>query len=124
LGLAPAEQGKSYPEPYSLLGYGPETYQRHEDMSTWLVPTIGGNTEPLSPIVTWWAMLYVLSMLARYQPSAWTTMLDIDSSPDAPAVEYLLGEAHRACVNLIVAAFKTVEQEAYWQDMAEDQPDE
>ena len=51
-------------------------------------------------------------------------MLDIDSSPDAPAVEYLLDEAHRACINPIVAAFKTVEQEAYWQDMAEDPPDE
>jgi hypothetical protein len=47
-------------------------------------------------------------MLARYQPSGWTKMLNIDTSPDAPAVEYLLDEAHRACVNLIVDVFQLV----------------
>jgi hypothetical protein len=85
-----------------------------------MIPSIAGNDKPLAPIVTWWAVLYVLSMLSRYQPSAWTTMLDIDKSPDAPAVEYLMDEAHRACVNLVVDAFQLVEREAFWQDVPED----
>ena len=51
-------------------------------------------------------------MLARYQPSAWTKMLDIDSSPDAPAVEYLLDEAHRICINLVVDALETAAKAA------------
>jgi hypothetical protein len=35
-------------------------------------------------------------------------MLAIDSSPDAPAVEYLLDEAHQVCMNLIADIFQRV----------------
>lgn len=93
---------------YAAPGYGPKIYSSSKPVATWIIPTVAGNAEPLSPIVTWGAVLYTLSMLARYQPSSWTKMLDIDTSPDAPAVEYLLDESHRACVNLIVDVFQFV----------------
>ena len=62
--------------------------------------------------MTWWAVLYALSMLARYQPSGWTAILDIDKSPDAPAVEYLLDQAHRVCCNLIMQTMRDL-RDAY-----------
>ena len=91
---------------HQLLECGLPIFRDEDRGCTWLMPTLPPNTEPLSPITGWWAVLYVLSMLARYQPSSWTKMLDIDSSPDAPAVEYLLDEAHRVCVNLILHALE------------------
>jgi hypothetical protein len=33
-------------------------------------------------------------------------MLDVDSSPDATAIEYVLDEAHRVCVNLLARIFE------------------
>jgi hypothetical protein len=33
-------------------------------------------------------------------------MLDVDNSTDATAIEYVLDEAHRVCVNLLVTAFE------------------
>jgi hypothetical protein len=111
---------------YELYRCGSEIYSHDDEEgepSTWVIPTFPGNAKPLEPIVTWWAVLYVLSMLARYQPSAWTKMLDIDFSPDAPAVEYLLDEAHRVSINLIFDAFRTVEQQAAWANEQDDPPD-
>lgn len=66
--------------------------------------------EPVGPLINWWAILYVLSMLARYQPSGWTRMLDVDSSPDATAIEFVLDEAHRVCVNLLAREFEELVQ--------------
>jgi hypothetical protein len=89
-----------------ILRAGHLIYWNSRTVYTRIIPVLPGNTTPLSPLVTWWAILFTLSMLARYQPSSWTRMLDIDSSPDAPAVEYLLDEAHRACLNLIADVFE------------------
>jgi len=41
----------------------------------------------------WWAILYALSMLARYAPEAWAKVIDVDMSADAVAVEFMLEEA-------------------------------
>jgi hypothetical protein len=40
--------------------------------------------------MTWWSLLYGLSMLARYEPDTWTQALDIDQSPLAMPLEALL----------------------------------
>jgi hypothetical protein len=103
-----------------LLACGEEIYANSQKLTTWLIPTIASNSRALTPIVTWWALLYTLSMLARYQPSGWTKFLDIDSSPDAPAVEYVLDEAHRACVNLIAHELGRAKVAAFFNDSGED----
>ena len=45
------------------------------------------------PFTVWWAVTYALSMLARYQPREWAALVQVDRSPDAVALEHLLGEA-------------------------------
>jgi hypothetical protein len=59
----------------------------------WARPAIGENQDVLSPLMAWWALLYGLSMVARYEPAAWTEALDIDASPIAASLESLLENA-------------------------------
>lgn len=56
----------------------------------YLLPALGDNSKPLHPLLTWWAILYALSMLARYEPYAWGKMTAIDTSVEASAIEHLL----------------------------------
>lgn len=91
-----------------FLRLGEKEYTDLRTDSIWMLPTLGTNTRPLRAMTTWWAVLYALSMLARYQPSGWTVMLDIDQSSDAPAVEYMLDQAHRVCANLLVRTLRDV----------------
>ena len=81
-------------------GIGDKAY-RNLFKEMWLIPTLDTEARPMHPILNWWAILFPLSMLARYQPSSWTRILDVDNSADATAIEYVLNEAHRACANLI-----------------------
>jgi YaaC-like Protein len=37
--------------------------------SLWLFPAAGTAGGSLHPLMSWWAVLYTLPMLARYQPS-------------------------------------------------------
>ncbi len=46
-------------------------------------------------MMTWWALLYALSMLARYYPDLWVKMLNLDHSPDG-APPMMLWLASRA----------------------------
>jgi hypothetical protein len=54
-------------------------YLREDDR--WVFPALGGSTTPLHPLLAWWALLYALSMLARYEPDTWTAHLTVDASP-------------------------------------------
>jgi len=56
-------------------------------------PALGGMSGPVHPLLAWWAALFGLSILARYEPEAWAEIVDIDGSPAANAVEHLLDEA-------------------------------
>lgn len=58
-----------------------------------LPPTQQGQDRPQHPLVTWWALLWALSMLARYEPDAWARHLDVDRSPYAVPLESLLDVA-------------------------------
>jgi hypothetical protein len=91
-----------------------EIYQGWDGCKALVVPTLGDNTAPLSPIVTWYAVLFALSMLARYEPATWTRLLDVDNSIDSTAIEYLLDEAHRACVNMILDRFDDARKTHFW----------
>lgn len=65
------------------------------------MPNLPNATRPAHPLMAWWATLFGLSMLARYQPDRWTNMINIDRSPSAIAVEYLLQEALDAVPDLV-----------------------
>lgn len=60
-----------------------------EDFSArWLRPGVSGVA--LSPLMTWWALLFGLSMVARYEPAGWVSALRYDESPLAAPLERLL----------------------------------
>jgi hypothetical protein len=64
----------------------------------WLRPELSDGSSP-SDLVIWWAVLYTLSMLARYQPATWSSALDYDDSVWVAA----LGELLRAGVEIVPA---------------------
>jgi hypothetical protein len=67
---------------------------QHEQASRhWLVPAVGRGSDRLSPLLLWWALLFGLSLLARYQPAEWRAALDLDHSPCADRLMGLLDDA-------------------------------
>ena len=64
-------------------------YQREH----WLVPVVGDRNDELPPILLWWALLFGLSLLARYEPVAWRAALDPDKSEIACQLERLVDDA-------------------------------
>lgn len=54
----------------------------------WLRPAVCDVA--LSPLMTWWMLLFGLSMLARYEPDVWVDALQYDSSSVAAALDELL----------------------------------
>jgi hypothetical protein len=73
---------------------------RHAD-EYHLVPAVGPNPGPMHPLMTWWAITFTLSMLARYQPAEWGRHIDVDASPYAVAIEKLLSRALEELPSLI-----------------------
>jgi hypothetical protein len=67
--------------------------QYRYDREHWLIPAIGDGSDDLHPVLLWWALLFGLSLLARYEPIAWRTALDPDRSSLAFPLERLLDDA-------------------------------
>jgi hypothetical protein len=74
----------------------------------WLFPATGGAALPLHPLLSWWALLFALSMLARYESASWIGHLDIDASPDAIKLRTALDLALDTCPQLVLAAIRAV----------------
>ncbi len=55
---------------------------------SWLHPNVSGVA--LSSLLTWWTLLFGLSMLARYEPAGWMRALDYESSELAAPLAELL----------------------------------
>lgn len=70
----------------------------------WVMPAVGGNTRPLHPYATWFAILYTLSMVARYAPAQWGTALDVNQSSDAVRLEEAMDTALDMAPNLVLQA--------------------
>lgn len=68
----------------------------------YIFPGLRENSKPLHPLLAWWAILYVLSMVARYEPYVWVKMTNIDSSVEASSIEHLLESALARLPRLIV----------------------
>jgi hypothetical protein len=78
------------------------------DGARWLFPAAGAAGRSLHPLMAWWAVLYTLSMLARYQPAEWAGHINIDESRHAVAVESLLKRAMSMVPALIAEAIDQV----------------
>jgi len=64
--------------------------------STALMPACGSSPHSLDPLLTWWILLYTLSMITRYKPVLWTEIIDVNRSPFAVPLETLLSKALEA----------------------------
>ncbi len=78
------------------------------DDERWVFPALGGSPVPLHPLLAWWAVLYTLSMLARYEPASWEAHLNVDAEPDAVPLEAALSRALDTCPQLILHAIRAV----------------
>ncbi|GHG43802.1 hypothetical protein GCM10012320_08100 [Sinomonas cellulolyticus] len=70
----------------------------------YVYPRLDSTDLPAHPFMLWWALLFVLSRLARYQPNEWLTLTSVSQSEDAVPIEYILGEAMRAVPELALQA--------------------
>jgi hypothetical protein len=67
-----------------------------------LLPAAGSSAQAFKPLMSWWVVLFALSMLARYSPSVWTQTLSLAGNPMSSRVEFLLDTALDAVPELIV----------------------
>ncbi|MEV8611570.1 hypothetical protein AB0383_27200 [Amycolatopsis sp. NPDC051373] len=72
----------------------------------WVFPKLGAMTGPIHPLLTWWVILFALSIMTRYEPDHWSRMITIDQSPDANAIEHLLDQAIDVVPTLLLEALK------------------
>lgn len=70
----------------------------------WLRPAVDGTTPPPIPLMTWWLILFTLSILARYHPLIWVRAMDVDSSPAAVTLERAMRKASDAVPQLLAEA--------------------
>jgi hypothetical protein len=74
----------------------------------WVRPALTDTEPPPSPLMTWWLLLFGLSMLARYHPVPWTRALDVDSSQAAVTLELTMNRAIEAIPHLVFEAVMNV----------------
>jgi YaaC-like Protein len=72
----------------------------------WLRPSI--SRVPLSSLLTWWSLLFGLSMLARYEPAGWIRALDYESSELAAPLAKLLDIGLTRVADLTLGALVAV----------------
>lgn len=70
----------------------------------WLRPGVGAGDALPIPLMTWWVILYGLSMFARYHPLEWLRALDLNASSEAVPIEVILAEALEAVPTLVAEA--------------------
>ena len=75
-----------------------------------LLPRVGESAHSLHPLMSWWAVLFALSMLARYSPSKWTETLSLSQSRYASRVEFLLDSALDAVPELLWHALSEISE--------------
>jgi len=75
----------------------------------WLFPDISGANKPIHPLMAWWAVLFALSMLARYQPAEWLSHVDVDASACAVSLERLLTSALATVPALVIETIQNLD---------------
>lgn len=79
-------------------------YRKYD--SRWLRPSLFGDAPP-DPLLTWWALLFGLSNLARYYPVEWARAIDVDESRHAVILERVMTEALEAIPQLVLGALSS-----------------
>ncbi|MDK1348948.1 YaaC family protein [Streptomyces sp. 378] len=74
----------------------------------YFLPVLGSMKRELHPLTAWWAVLYALSMLARYEPAVWGKLISVDNSQYAVPIERLLERAINHLPVLIADAITEV----------------
>ncbi len=92
--------------PYAFPGRRDQPYR--DDYDRWVFPPLDDRGKPLHPLLAWWALLFALSMLARYEPASWISHLDVDASPNAVPLEAALDQALHTCPELVLHAIRAV----------------
>jgi hypothetical protein len=72
-----------------------------DEKSFHLLPTLPGQDERPAELMLWWALLYGLSIFARYHPGLWMEALAVDRSELAVPLEGVLDAALEAIPALI-----------------------
>lgn len=103
--LAYPSSHSDYPERIAEALAHSTTYRMRDQYA---FPSVGKNTSSLHPVMTWWCVLFALSMLARYHPETWADHIAIDSSNDAVPIERLLIEALTAVPELLLQTIRDV----------------
>ncbi len=82
-------------------------YARHR----YFFPAVAGLSPELHPLMAWWAVLYALSMLARYRPAQWANHINVEGSRHAVPIEKILEQAME---HLPVLIADTIEEVTTW----------
>jgi hypothetical protein len=72
-----------------------------EGSRRWLPPALAPGHEPQPRLVLWWILLFGLSIVARYEPDAWSGSLTAERSRLAVPLEAMLDGAHEAVPQLV-----------------------
>ncbi len=80
-----------------------------------LRPGLGADGSELNLLMTWWASLFVLSSLTRYEPALWRRSLDVDASSISVVLDEVLEVAQRRVPELI---YETLSEERDLQVLA------
>jgi hypothetical protein len=66
-----------------------------------LLPSINNDSDAMDPLMSWWVLLFALSIFARYHPTPWVNALDPDASELAVPLQALLDVAPDAVATLV-----------------------
>ena len=80
---------------------------RNHSMS---IPAMEGRSDAMHPLMAWWTVLYILSMLTRYYPDLWTELIDVNRSRYATQLEFVLDTAISAVPDLVDEAIAALDR--------------
>ncbi len=66
-----------------------------------LLSSVNEDSDAMHPLMSWWALLFALSIFARYHPTLWVSSLDPDRSRLAVPIQALLDVAPDAVAALV-----------------------
>lgn len=93
----------SWSASYSVEAIAPSS-ATSERRSRHLLPTLPLHSETMAPLMSWWVLLFGLSLFARYHPELWIKSLQVDESLHAVPLESLLDGALEALPVLVADA--------------------
>lgn len=70
----------------------------------WLRPALNEEGDYMLPLMTWWVLLFGLSMHARYHPAEWTTALRVDKHDETVPLEAAMDVALSAVPHYVLDA--------------------